>query len=117
MTLAFRTYSFKQVYNSHDVEATIEQAISEAATSRPQTAFPQGGHEWAVGSASLDCNIISYESEVFMTYGGWMQALDAMWAFNQNYKKVAFAVDLYMRTTDAQGHTELNDQGDCYFIF
>ena len=117
MTLAFRDYRFQQVYNSHDVEATIEQAISEAATSRPQTLFPPGGHQWAVGSASLDCNIESYESEVFMTYGGWMQALDAMWAFNQNYKKVAFAVDLYMRTTDARGHTELSDQGDCYFIF
>ena len=116
MTLAFRDYQFQHVYSSHDVEATIEQAISEAATITQQTLFPPGGHHWAVGSASLDCNIESYESEVFMTYGEWMQALNAIWAFNQNYKKVAFAVDLYVRTTDTQGHTELNDQGDCYFI-
>ena len=117
MTLAFRDYIYHEVYNQHDSQATIEQAISTAAAIGPQTVFPQGGHKWAVGSASLDCVIESYESRVSMTYGGWMQALDAMWSFNQNYQKASFAVDIYFRKTDARGHTELNDQGDCYFIF
>ena len=117
MTLAFRDYIYKVEYNKHDEEATIMQAMNAASTSRPQSAFPPGGHSWAVGSASLDCIIESYESQVFITYGGWMEAINAMWGFNQNYKTVAFAVDLYLRTTDARGHTELNDQGDCYFIF
>ena len=117
MTLAFRDYRYKEVYNPHDSQATIEQAISAAAAGGPESVFPPGGYKWAVGSASLDCSIESYESSVSMTYGGWMQALDAMWSFNHNYKKVTFAVDIYFRTTDARGHTELNDQGDCYLIF
>ena len=117
MTLAFRDYLFKEVYNRHDAEATIMQAMDAAAMSRSQTVFPQGRHQWEVGSAILDCSIESFTSRSPMKYGEWMQALDAMRGFNQNYKKAAFAVDLYLRKTDAQGQTVLNDQGDCYFTF
>ena len=116
MTLSFRDYLYNTVYNPRDAEATIKKAINAAATNRPQTRFPPGRHKWEVGSASLDCLIESSTSNAFLTYGGWMESLSAMLRFNQNYKKVSFAVDLYLRETDAQGHTALYDQGDCYLI-
>lgn len=117
MTLAFRDYIYKEVYNRHDAQDTIMQAMNAAATSRPQTKLPQGRHQWEVGSANLDCHFESHTSRAVMTFGEWMEVLAAMLSFNQNYKKVAFAVDLYLRKTDAQGQIVLNDQGDCYLTF
>ena len=116
MTLTFRDYIYEKVYIQHDAEATIKEAINIAARTRPQTLFPPDEYQWAVGSSSLDCSIESYTPRVFLTYGGWMESLNAMLRFNQNYENVSFAVDLYQRKTDAQGHTELYDQGSCKLI-
>lgn len=116
MTLSFRDYLYNTVYDLRDAEATIKKAMNAAAMNRPQTLFPPGQHKWEVGSASLNCMIESFESNALLAYGGWMESLSAMLRFNQNYKKVSFMVDLYLRETDAQGHTALYDQGDCYLI-
>ena len=116
MSLSFRDY----IYNSHnhnDAEPVLKAAMSEAAHFVPQVVFPQGTYRWAVGSGSLDCIIESYTRRGIMTYGGWMQSLRTMWLFNQNYKKVFFAVDLSVKEENAQGRTLLYDQGNCYLIF
>ncbi len=118
MTLNFRDYIYSAVYNHTDTEATILAAMNAAAAAmiRPQTVFPPGTHQWAVGSTTLNCIIETHASRGSISYGGWMESLNTMRLFNQNYKMVSFAVDLYVRKTDTQGHTKLYDQGDCYLV-
>ena len=116
MALSFRDYIYN-AHNPNDAEPALKAAMNEAARFGPETVFPQGRYQWAVGSGSLDCYIESYTRRVTMTYGGWMESLSRMWLFNQNYKKVSFAVDLYVKEKNAQGRTELYDQGDCYLVF
>lgn len=117
MSVSFRDYIYNPGHHHNDAEPAIKAAMTEAAGFQPDTVFPQGTYQWSVGTGSLDCFIERYTRGGVMTFAGWLEALSRMWLFNQNYKKVSFAVDISVKETDAEGRTHLYDQGDCYLIF
>ena len=115
MSVSFRDY----VYNTGhmDAEPALKVAMNQAAGFQPDTVFPQGTYHWSDSTGSLDCIIESSTRRGVMTCAGWLEALNRMWLFNQNYKKLSFAVDISVKETDAEGRTQLYDSGDCYVIF
>lgn len=116
-SVRFRDYINNGAHNLNDTQAAIEAAMNEAAQFEPESLFPRGVYRWVVGSGILDCFIKEgYMIRNIMTFGEWMEALSQMWRFNQNYQKINFAVDVSVKETNAQGRTELVEQGDCYII-
>ena len=119
MSLSFRDYVYNPGHPQMDAEPAIKDAMNQAAGFQPDTVVPQGSYQWSDSTGSLNCFVGSYSRRGagVMTFAGWLEALSRMWLFNQNYKKLSFAVDISVKETDAEGRTQLYDSGDCYVVF